>query len=83
MPRIGFSSAVGQLMHISRERLVKKLTVRLDGKACSFRKSAIFPNDEIIGLILRDGLIGSGAFRDGVLIVDGPNHCFSYQNNAK
>lgn len=78
-----FSKAVGQLVHISREWFVKQINVQFDGENHSFKKSAIFRTDEIIGQIVKDGLIGSRAFRRGILLLDAPNHWFNYHHNLK
>jgi predicted aspartyl protease len=76
------SGSVGQFIRLSRERFVKRVTIYTDGVNHSFTKSAIFRTDEVIGQVIRDGLIGSQAFRKGILILDAPNHWFHYQSTS-
>jgi hypothetical protein len=81
--QLNFSSAVGQFMRISRRKVLKNVSVRFDEKAYNFKTVAIFPNDEALGQILRDGLIGSGAFRRGVLMFDAINHFYSFKGQVE
>ena len=78
-----FSSAVGQLFHVSREQFIKRINVQVGGVNRSFKKSAIFRTDDVIGQIIKDGLIGSRAFHNGILTLDGPNHWFTYQHTLQ
>jgi predicted aspartyl protease len=77
------SASVGQFIRASRGRFIKRINIHIDGTNHSFRKSAIFRTDDIVGQIVRDGLIGSRAFRKGILMLDAPNHWFHYQPNLK
>ena len=81
--RLTLSAAVGQLIRISRERFIKQMNVHIDGVNHSFKNSAIFRADDVIGLILKDGLLGSRAFRKGILMLDAPSHWFNYQPDPK
>ncbi|GAB3889205.1 retropepsin-like aspartic protease [Spirosoma agri] len=81
--RLAFSSAVGQPVHISRDRLVKRTAISIDGVSYPFRNSAVFRADNVVGQVIRDGVLGSGAFRRGILRLDAPNHRFTYQHKSK
>jgi hypothetical protein len=80
---LSLSASVGQLIRVRREQFIKRVNVHIDGVNCSFKKSAIFRTDEVIGLVIKDGLIGSRAFRKGILTLDAPNHWFHYQPSLK
>ncbi|WP_425291123.1 hypothetical protein [Spirosoma linguale] len=77
--QLNLSSAVGQFMRINRRRVSKNVSVRFDKKVYNFKTVASFPNDVALGQILRDGLIGSGAFRKGVLTFDAVNHFYCFK----
>lgn len=80
---LSLSASVGQFIRVSRKQSIKRIDIHIDGVNHSFKKSAIFRTDEIIGQVIRDGLIGSRAFRKGILMLDAPSHWFHYQPSLK
>ncbi|QKZ14921.1 retropepsin-like aspartic protease [Spirosoma sp. KUDC1026] len=80
---LSLSASVGQFIRVSRKQFIKRIDIHIDGVNHSFKKSAIFRTDEVIGQVIRDGLIGSRAFRKGILMLDAPSHWFHYQSSLQ
>lgn len=76
--KLSIRTSVGRLMQIGLEKQVRTLTIGLDNKLRQYRRTVLFKSDEIIWSFIRDGLIGGRSFRKGKLLLDAPNHHFSY-----
>lgn len=71
-------SSVGRRIRVGIEKQVRRLTISIDNKKQQFRRTILYKSDEIIGQFRKDGLIGGASFRKGRLLLDAPNHHFSY-----
>lgn len=76
--KLGISSSTGQLVRIRWGKYAKKLALDVNGKSQEFRRSFFFDTDGMIGMFVRDGLIGGRAFRKGKLTLDALNHHYEY-----
>ena len=77
--KLGISSSVGQSARIRWGKHIKDLTLYVDGKSQPFRRIPLFDTDGMIGVFIRDGLLGGKAFRTGRLTLDEPNHHYEYR----
>jgi gag-polyprotein putative aspartyl protease len=77
--KINVGGGVGRLIRIEWQTHVRSLCIDIDGKQRRFKRIGLFNQDEVIGMFIRDGLIGGRAFRKGRLTLDAPNHHFSYK----
>lgn len=76
---LGFQLGVGGRVRISRQRAVKRVAIQANEYTRTVRKLSIErPTEQIEGVLI-DGVIGSGFFRSGRLLLDPMNAYYEYR----
>jgi predicted aspartyl protease len=73
---------VGGRVRIRRQKAVKQVAVRTDGYMRTVRKLSVErPNEQIEGVLI-DGIVGSGFFRNGRLLLDPISYYFEFSTKS-
>ncbi len=76
--KLSIGGAVGRLVRIALEKHVKQVVLGINGVQRRFRRVTLDKADEVIGQVIKGGLIGGATFRKGRLTLDAPNHSATY-----